>query len=866
MAILSADVQNRWKDSYASSPQVKLTVRANSEEKTQLITPQGLLVRAGFDAPTVAPTCAAGTSGSLTSGKFVAYRYVYASSRYPFVDNVVTGGDGMLYPRSNPSPASSVFTVTATGAVTLTVTKTTRSDVDLIWVYRTAQADTTEEAQALADAGQMYYVGSVGNNSIAGTTTFTDTSATDTGELLELDNYPAPTFAYVVFDGVQWWGFGNPEFEADVTLDSTSTVTLSGDDRWFDGRDGQVCTFDGITSGGFDARGSFYFKRLTDQTAQMSLDEEGTQAIAVRATGTTKIHVRGPATTIYRSKPRNPFSWGWTELIYESGSQVRVPQLFASKVGGGIGTSMAFIADDRRLKVDTEAPAATYTFDLNAADDFKTFEQSKQTVDGKFSVSSHFSQFLATMPEGQSVLMGLDVKNFAILQSDGDSQIPVSSPVFQTLRQLKQSGTDSHFFHGVYDPRTELNCFWVKTAETHAVDEEISGPNLLIAYHAPTGQWSLSFDPEITASASVYDPIEKQTITLVGSEAGHIGRAFAPDVYANWTQNGASGEAAGSSTEGPSAVQTAKVVFPPDSNGSLDGKWFKISVGDERIGFWFNINNSGTAMPADLSDCTSTIRLTTTTDGDDDYTIPLNATAYEIARSLEGVTTSLSVDTSTGDGEVFIVSRDAGPPVVYGTKSVIVNDGDTGATVTQYQSVLHDSAFFARSDVWGLLTSDEGNPLYWFRYIKTVNDVAIVERWLEVGGDQATRNTPNITGAVRYFVGVTPVRVRRYFDLQQPTKAKKSQELWLTAQNVYAFTDGMSPQLTVAWFKEYSDTEFSRFSPSRDKIAGSTTADSVNWLSKTAVPSLLLNQFGVEVTECGYDAFRLQTLHIKTNG
>src|SRR4030095_1475197 len=146
MATLLAGTQNRWKDSYAAAPVLGLTLRANGEERVKVFDGVALLVNAGIDAPTVAPTCAAGSAGgSLTNGKFVAYRYVYAATiRYPYVENAITAG-GSPAPRSNPSPRSAVFTVTATGKCVVTVTGTTRLDIDRIWIYRTNQFSTSAD-------------------------------------------------------------------------------------------------------------------------------------------------------------------------------------------------------------------------------------------------------------------------------------------------------------------------------------------------------------------------------------------------------------------------------------------------------------------------------------------------------------------------------------------------------------------------------------------------------------------------------------------------------------------------------------------------------------------------------------------------
>src|SRR4051812_25854637 len=110
-ATLSTSNQTRWKDSFAASGKVGLTLRANGEEPVQVFTQDRQLVAAGFDAPTVAPTVADGGAGSLTAG-YVAYAYCYASSNYANVEALVAAG-GEEWPKSNPSPASATYSITA---------------------------------------------------------------------------------------------------------------------------------------------------------------------------------------------------------------------------------------------------------------------------------------------------------------------------------------------------------------------------------------------------------------------------------------------------------------------------------------------------------------------------------------------------------------------------------------------------------------------------------------------------------------------------------------------------------------------------------------------------------------------------------
>src|SRR5262245_18736510 len=119
--VISTGGQTRVPNSYADSADARLMLRVNGEETGVVITPAGDVVQAGFDAPTVTPTVANIGAGNVPEGYYV-YRSVYASSRYPFVQNAVTGG-GEQWPRSNPSNPSSTFQVTGgTKNVGVTVT------------------------------------------------------------------------------------------------------------------------------------------------------------------------------------------------------------------------------------------------------------------------------------------------------------------------------------------------------------------------------------------------------------------------------------------------------------------------------------------------------------------------------------------------------------------------------------------------------------------------------------------------------------------------------------------------------------------------------------------------------------------------
>lgn len=518
--------QQRSKDSFASSPPVGLAVRANGEEKVKVIDARGNVYVAGFAAPTVAPTIADDGVGSLPNSEWAGYLYVYASSKFPFVESDLAV-NGKLYPRSNPSPIQTYqYTGAGSRKVTGLATKTTAPGIDTIWIFRTAFFASQIEAQTAAEAGQAFFVTEVVNNGVAGTVAWTDNNPVSSADQVQLDNFAAAQFQFCVYYDPYWWGFGNLPFVAEATWNNTHTgskgkITIVAPDKWFDGRDGQNVTLEGIDTGGFDGTGTFRFLWLTATTATVTID--GTTPVALPSTGAGTVTIQGPATTLYRSKPRNPFSWGWTEFI----GDINVPQQYAFKVGGGLGSALAVIPNNATLKLDCEYPAKCYTLNLRSAGT-SAFESTLRVISDVYSVSAHFSQFPAVTQDGQTVLWGLDFKNYAIVQCDGISQIPISGPIPKILRALTQDRTRQLLTHGCYDPRTELNCLWISTAAS------LSLVNYLIYQHAPTGFWGFANEQDVLCSAPIQDTLTGSIKTFVGTQTGFLGQALVQDVWNNW--------------------------------------------------------------------------------------------------------------------------------------------------------------------------------------------------------------------------------------------------------------------------------------------------------------------------------------------
>ena len=581
ISTIIANSQNRVKDSYASSAPVGLCLRSNGEETVKVIDAQGTVYLAGITAPTVAPTLVLGGVGFMTTGKWIAYKYAYASAQFPFVESDLAI-NGQLFPRSNPSSRSAALNLTTGGnvnSVTVTVTGTTAVGIDTIWVFRTAYFGTQIEAETAADANAVFFVKTVANPGAA-TTTVVDTTLLTSIDQIQSDNYVAPQFQFCVYYDPYWWGIGNLPFVSASATTSWSgatpaVVTIGGTDKWFDGRNTQIITFAGVTTGGFDGKGSYKFLRVSATTCNVTKD--GITPVAITSgAGTGAVTIQGVATTLYRSKPRNPFSWGFTETI----GDVNVPQLFALKLGGGLTTALAVVPNNPTLKIDAELPTQCYTLNLRSAGT-SAFSGTLRIISDVYSVSSHWSQFSAVTQQGNTVLWGIDFKNFVILQSDGVTQMPISGPIPKILRALTQDRTRQLLTHGIYDPKTEMNCIWVSSVAG------LSLVNTLIYCHAPTSFWGFSNDIDVLSSASIQDTLTGERKTFVGTQTGFLGQALVQDVFSNWLPP--TGAITGTVTVGaPTAITTAATFNIVDDG--IIGNWCLLTDANGQHEQWARIS------------------------------------------------------------------------------------------------------------------------------------------------------------------------------------------------------------------------------------------------------------------------------------
>jgi hypothetical protein len=542
--IVSTDVAGNVKPCFATSSLVGLTVRANGEENLKVLDMNGNIVDAQFPAPAAAPTLSSTGSGAgmaTHDGKYAAYVYLYAATqRYPLVENDVSIG-GSLAPRGMPSPSAPIQISGGGNGVhiAMVAADASRPDLDQVWIFRTAFFDTSTEATTNAEAGDLFFVAAVDAAAGSGAVTYDDANPLEGTDQIEVDNFGVPNFRYVIYSDPYWWGWGNFPLSVDGEwITGESYITLTDGTKWFPGHNGHYVRLEGVEEGGIGNNGLWIFKYIDATHAQLTL-ADGT-IVNSPATGTGKIVVQGPPTTLFRSKPRNPFSWGFTEILADGS---RIPQVYAFKIGGGLGTAIAQVPTVPYLLLSTEYPAGTFTLDLRQAGS-TAFESTLRQISNFYSVTSHFSQFTATrqffpisgsqMRQEKIVLWGWDAKNYCIVETDGVSINIVSEKVSKTLRRMTTDRSRQILAHGAYDARNRMNCMWLPTGNS------LSQVDLLVMHHAPTDQWFIHDEKDVLCSAQFQDGDTNLSKIYIGTETGLMGEAFADGFFSNWISSGRS--------------------------------------------------------------------------------------------------------------------------------------------------------------------------------------------------------------------------------------------------------------------------------------------------------------------------------------
>ena len=567
---LTTTAATGYKPCFAPSVNVGLCLMSNGQDPVQVIDPYGFIVPAFIPQPTDTPTVAdSGQQGGMTVGQYVCYVIVYgANRRYPYVEANAIGGK--IYPRGNPGPASVAHLVPSTGACDVTFQlpeSIVRTDITRVLIFRTLDMPSAAKANAAAAAGDLYYLDRLGvpaANAAGQTYTYTDKFSTPTDDLVEYDNYPAPQFQFCIYCDPYWYGFGNYQFQSPASWDGNGYVTFDNPSDFNPGRYQQPCYLKSDSDDGDTTNivRQFYAFPVAGQpgNAQLctTLDGDLPGANSTITQGQGYLVFAGPSTTLYRSKYRNPMAWGTTDYV----GDVRVPSQFYFRVGGGIGTGIAQVPNMPLLVLSTKNPPATYTLDLRTAGTAQ-FNASLRQISNLYSATSHFSQFAACTPSGSMVLWMHDGDNYVILACDGNSLVPISAPLSQTMRSLSADKTMQGLVHGLYDPLTQMNCMWLPT------DGATDSMDLLVMQHAPTGNWHKQFEGDVLSSATLQASICGLNTNYVGTDKGVLGSILDLNKTRNWLYE---------TLTLTGTIVTSQLSVPIDSTSDgLIGSWMLVT-------------------------------------------------------------------------------------------------------------------------------------------------------------------------------------------------------------------------------------------------------------------------------------------------
>lgn len=840
---VATTTQTYWKDCWAPSDTVNLTLRSNGEESVQVYTTARTLVPAVIPTPTVAATLAdGGSSGGLAAGNYV-YLYVYASTAYPSVEADTTAG-GFEWPKGQPSPVSLVYANTANHKINVTVSTSQRADIDRILIYRNDDPTITNltYAQIVGQAGQVFYVGFVENNPAVATITFTD-AVQSLQEEMEVDNFGAPQFWKCEYIDPYWYGIGNPDLAVPVTIDSSGGLTATTN-AFFSGRNGQLVTFDGINTGGFDGVGTFYYLYNTATVCYVSVSADLSSQDFPGYVGTTTMRVRGFSGTLYRSKARNPFAWGYTQYQTAGNSQVRVTQQFAQEIGG-YGVAIAVLPVNRQLKIDMERPSRCYAIDVSVPLE-SNFQQATRLLDSRYIVTAHDSQFPCLVGGTGTALRGFDTSNFAIVQSDSNDQAPISDDVFQTLRTEITANNAGRQFHGVYDPETELSAFWFKQSND---PQNLITIDSCLLYHGPSGQWSFLRDLDVTASLSVYDPVALQNLTLIGTANGQICQAFVPGVFTNQLSPSvlASNPQQYRMLVTQPAQYTQYTVQVTAAGVVNSGTYFDLNRDPINIDrFVFIVINGGVAPPT-TAPANTTLRIvlipTAQQNAPSAWANLLRVEMASIGYTSVSLVSTTVTATAPIDGALPAFNAQTAPVTITQsapttqTGQLVLSFGYVGggapSGVVGNWIALYDSN--GQNEQWARITNFNYTTNAWFNpYTLTVSPFT-------------TASPPVGFNAV---LGLIDCEAQTYF---QPSDTVSGQrvELWSTRENSDAANQ---------WCRLYAEFDSTLYgnpfqlSPTK---RGDNVTLSDNWETGNKVPTSLMAQFGIRFIERGYGDFTM---------
>lgn len=520
MKTISDKSQNRVPNSYASAPELDLTLITNGEEPAYLIDGSGFSYAAGIIPPPSPSVVTSGATPTYTTLYYFSYVAVYAIAGLNSAIQHGASAGGFFFPRSNASIAVQYRADIAGNAHTVTVTNPVDTRIDRILIYRTIGSAILATDSLQAAAGQFQLLTIITVEQHSGTVSYLDNSSTLTGTALSLDNFVPPIFRHVIYSAPYFYGIGNDDYREQVTIDAVGNMqldlTANPSAKWFVGRNAQIVKLLGVDEGGFDGRGSFYFKWVDENSAQLCIDLQLLQVSSLEFNGTTQVRIRGFANILYRSMALNPHAWGYTEVINEA----NVPTPFGLRVGAGVASAMTIIENLSVLKVDMVEPAATYTFNLRLAEP-SDFAASKRTVANSVSITEAATQLAVLDTDRAGSKIGLDSNAQSIFITDGNSHMVVSESIFDTLQQIDPTPANRRLSHAIYDRFHDAYLFFIPIRVANTTGEFYS--TCLAYIHK---RWFRLQLPDITCSASIYDRVTGTYASVVGNLKGWVGKLF----------------------------------------------------------------------------------------------------------------------------------------------------------------------------------------------------------------------------------------------------------------------------------------------------------------------------------------------------
>jgi len=514
----------------------------------------------GYDLPTINSVAAAGSgSGSLVSGKWYAYRAVYASSKHTRPTAVADGSGS--YTRGNGSTKSSAQ-ATATGIIDVEVAYNSNSAITHVLLYRSLGAST----QVAAEAGPFYYVTKA---DLANPTTINDgTADASLGQTLETDNFKPNAYRYAVAAYGYVFAGGNSPIGDGLTCTVTpgsSTVTLS-DGVLYDGVVDWYFKCIDDTTGGVDGSGLF-FARYSDSTTLTLVDADGNALNydgALSGAGQT-FTLYLPGYALRWSKYGEPEAWPATNNINFEGDV----------------TGIAVMPNLPLLIVCTDTPSI-WILDLTQIGTYN-FKTNKRLISTTYTASSHFS-----LEAVDTKLRGIDASLGCIWETDGVGVVDITrNAIPNVFKYLDNNTSKVKNWHCAYDYKQKIFGAFVSYRNSPRTIDFCIGQNTI------TGSWFLNWEKDLLCTGHYVDPTTKEHMILGGTQGysgsdAVWGRVWAPDTYDDWIPPNSL--RSGTITSATSTVLTVDNTDDDlwTTGGGISGRWVLVcdaNGGNTQLGY-----------------------------------------------------------------------------------------------------------------------------------------------------------------------------------------------------------------------------------------------------------------------------------------